>query len=395
MTSTELRSRILSTATQLSGASAARLGASGTVDQAGVNALAQKVSEKLAGENVKVDRQVIVETLMAVAQAAAERGHKAVKQQTVAGSAGGNQGARTPGHKTSTHALIDVKVHAENVKGVRVGDLLADGAHSLRELIAVDPAAAQKVLKSYHRHLKHAYPGKGEVEGPKTLESYLKNHPNWDITLQVENGRIVFGANTQRFDSPAGPIGVFEHMFAAKGHEENAKALVDTIIARHRAAGAKAVLTELNDPRIMSRDQLHEDEGRPFARGDHIEFMKQLGFQAIDAPYGQPSFGMPGEEVTHLVAGLRIIDPSILQGGKLSPEMHASIIGGFHATFDNLLGKDVNADPTYAAIKERVAEQGGAGLLPLDAMRGFISQLQQSGGDPRQWQAAYSGSQAS
>lgn len=395
MASAELRSRILSTAAQLATGGVGRLGAGGKVDEAAVQELAGKVSDKLAGDNVKVDRQLVVETLMAAAQAAAERGRRAVEKQTVAGSAGGNQGARDPGHKTSTHALIDAKMKADMVQGVRVGDLLTDGAHSLRELLAVDPGAAQKVLKSYHRHLKHAYPGKGEVEGPKTLESYLKSHPNWDITLQVEKGRIVFGANTQRFDSPAGPIAVFEHMFAAKGHEENAKGLVDGIISRHRAAGAKAVLTELNDPRIMSREQRQEDEGRPFARGDAIEFMKQLGFKAIDAPYGQPSFGMPGEEVTHLVAGLVVLDPSILQGGKLSPAMHASIVGGFHATFDNLLGKDVNADPTYAAIKERVTQQGGAALLPLDAVRGFIGQLQQAGGDPRQWQAAYSVSSAS
>lgn len=355
----------------------------GTFSDAQIRAAAALVARRPLSEVAVEDRAAVIAGTIAKlptpAGMSAATKAQLVRESLVALWSAGNEGRREAAEQTA-HSKPNAKEHhpLERTDGtvgplaVRfAGDKLADGVHSMRELFAIDPARAEKVLKSYHRHLKTAYPGKGEVEGPKTLESYLKNHPNWDITLQVEKGRIVFGANTQRFDSALGPIAVFEHLFGAKGHEAAAEKTVADIVARHASFGAKAVLTELNDPRIMSKAQLAEDEARPFARADHIAFMGRLGFKAIDAPYGQPSFGMPGEEVTHLVAGLRIIDPSILQGGKLSSEAHAQIVGGFHATFDNLIGKDVNLDPTYAAIRRYVPESGVA-LIALDAERTFL-----------------------
>ena len=359
-----------------------------------IRATGAQVARRPLGEVATADRAAVIagtiEQLPTPAGMSAATKAQRVRESLLSLWSAANED-RQGAAKQTAHSKPNAKEHRplERTDGtvgplaVRfAGDKLADGVHSMRELFAVDPARAERVLKSYHRHLKQAYPGKGEVEGPKTLESYLKNHPNWDITLQVEKGRIVFGANTQRFDSAMGPIAVFEHMFGAKGHEAAAEKSVNDIVARHAAHGAKAVLTELNDPRIMSKDQLAEDATRPFARCDHIEFMKQLGFQAIDAPYGQPSFGMPGEEVTHLVAGLRVIDPSILQDGKLSKDAHAQIIGGFFATFDNLLGKDVNLDPTYAAIRRFVPESGTA-LVALDAERSFLKE-----GAGRDWASA-------
>lgn len=359
-----------------------------------IRAAATQVARRPLAEVPVTERSgVIAETIKALptpeGMSAATKA-QLVRESLVSLWSGSNEGRRDAAKQTA-HSTPNQSEHRplERTDGtvgplaVRfAGDKLADGVHSMRELFAVDPARAEKVLKSYHRHLKNAYPGAGEVEGPKTLESYLKNHANWDITLQVEKGRIVFGANTQRFDSALGPIAVFEHMFAAKGHEAAARKSVADIVARHASFGAKAVLTELNDPRIMTKAQLKEDEARPFARCDNIEFMKDLGFKAIDAPYGQPSFGMPGEEVTHLVAGLRVIDDSILTGGKLSRDAHAQVVGGFHATFDNLLGKDVNLDPTYAAIRRYVPESGVA-LVPLDAERTFLQQ-----GAGRHWDKA-------
>lgn len=359
-----------------------------------IRATAQQVAHRPLADVPGSERaSVIADTIKALptpsGMSAATKA-QLVRESLVALWSAGNEGRRGAVEHTS-HSLLNPAEHRplERTDGtvgplaVRfAGDKLADGVHSMRELFAIDPARADKVLKSYHRHLKHAYPGAGEVEGPKTLESYLKHHANWDITLQVDKGRIVFGANTQRFDSALGPIAVFEHMFAAKGHEGAAEKAVADIVARHASFGAKAVLTELNDPRIMTDAQLKQDQARPFARCDNIEFMRKLGFKAIDAPYGQPSFGMPGEEVTHLVAGLRVIDDSIVRGGKLSKDAHAHIVGGFHATFDNLLGKDVNLDPTYAAIRRHVPESGVA-LIALDAERTFLQQ-----GAGRDWDRA-------
>lgn len=236
-------------------------------------------------------------------------------------------------------------------------------AISLKELRALEPERAQKLLRAYHRALKTAYPGEGEVESPAKFQRYLQRRDiDWDITVLQVGDRVVGGFNTNlhqsrllRPDGKPAKVGAFEQGYVDDKYQKSAKRIFEDQARHMLAKGAAGLACEVNDPDLMKKqgkkEQIEQDKQRPNARADNMEFMEQvLQFRPLrSATYYQPSFGDGDPAVTHLRMAWRP-HVSWLPAHQLTKDQLVAIASGFWATFDNLQGKDVSRDPAYRAM---------------------------------------------
>jgi hypothetical protein len=175
---------------------------------------------------------------------------------------------------------------------------------------------------------------------------------------------------------------------AIKGSRvSDAQVFFEGFVEQARQNGAGIVIVEMNDPLLMTKRQLKQDEGRPYHRVDNIAYVcgspnakkGGLGFQMVDAAYGQAAF--EGEKpVLHLALGVKILDPKLLDAdGKLPTQVYLATVRDFFASFKDIedearaAGKTpreiAEANPTYLAIKESVAGRESLDLLGAGARR--------------------------
>jgi hypothetical protein len=275
--------------------------------------------------------------------------------------------AATPdgGYQAATTELIDPRGPAHVASGgeegrvplgawrFQIGDALE--LVSLKEKLGPHIGKREMVELARHaRALKHGYPGEGETEGPKEFKDYLKRSMEkdgfvWDI-LRLDDRA---GANVNLFAAGEGLYGAIEQGFAKKAVDpETASAFFQGAIDRLRSQGAKFVLMELNDPRLMEEEKKQEDDRRTRFRVDNAVYMAGLGMRSPDAKYGQITLNPGDEPVIHLKLGLVPTDPNVT---TISCEEYLAIVKGYFSTFKIVRDEAARLGIPPAEVVERNA----------------------------------------
>lgn len=278
---------------------------------------------------------------------------------------------------------VKAGLHSVHPKEVRAAERLFADGHALQE-----------------RHYPGLWSGNGpvggEVEDLKVARAYPdRTDIDWDRLVERDRqGKAISELDRNLMTSLSGEfkLAAFEHGSSEQGPKK-AQAFFLGVEEQARAMGAQLLITEMNLPGAMTKEELtHDLKDRPYARADHIDFMcgdpadkkhPGMGFKMVGAPnggralYGQLAF--EGEDpVMHLALGVKVLDPKLLVDGKLPTKVYLEAIKTYFSTFENVkadaerlgipVSKVVEMNPTFTAIEASVSGSPYLDLLGAEAV---------------------------
>ncbi len=202
--------------------------------------------------------------------------------------------------------------------GLRLGKLPPSiRAVSLRETFATDPDRADQLLTKYFESYEAFFPDPDEREPFDVVRSYLlEPGSHWDILLLESRGEVAGGCHWNALDTGGhGTWGVIEHVWLTESSRAKNlfRAALEDVATRLTSEhdGALGIVGEVNDPRLMTKNEIAEDRENSVDPGLRERLWGSNGVKKFDAPYIQPKMDADGSPVEYLSFAVFPFDDSL------------------------------------------------------------------------------------
>ncbi|MCB0328996.1 MAG: hypothetical protein KDD70_05020 [Bdellovibrionales bacterium] len=264
--------------------------------------------------------------------------------------------------------------------GVNRKHVQFDEVISIREMLRTDPQRAEALFQRGFEIYCEAFPDPSERESAESLRGYLDDpSTGFQMIVVTMNGAVVggrnFGAKTAVLENGEKfPIACGEHLYIPKALQRLGfgTEIVKQTNAMARSYGASLIISEQNDPFLMTPEEKALDASAGISPEDRLKFWKKQGYVAFDCPYAQPSLD-GGDPVYYLRLTAEILDRSKIpesanfDGKSINSDAVLGIMRAYHGGFVD----DLDSDPTSVMLKEKLLSRKRIDLIDIEQERSF------------------------
>ena len=242
-------------------------------------------------------------------------------------------------------------------------------------LRALSPELQDKYIAQAFEIYERVFPDANERLSRTGFENYVKDpgRKGYDMQVALVDGEVVAASNFRVMNAGDLKIGYQSYIYTRPDMQRQGigSALFDCVIEAMKRDGAVAMFGEVNDPRLMSAQQIEADRRAGMDPTERLEFWSSKGRLALDERYAQLGID-GGDTVEHLMINMLAIDPKFK---GLTGRQYIAMLDAFFERFI----PNHKSDPAYLEIVAAARDRAFIPLIPLTQPRSFLSELD----DPR------------
>ncbi len=245
---------------------------------------------------------------------------------------------------------------------------VTDSTLSVRELFQQYPEEAQRLLRESYKSYELAFPYEDEREPLHSMQERLQDpQSNWDILFVLRGGEIVGARHFDILETQIGKVCSGEYIWVVPGERRMG---IGSEICRAseeymKRKGVKLIISEQNDPHVMSQNERESDLSSGISPEGRIAFWAQQGYMSLDAPYIQPPLSPDTSEVLCLKVSLFPLSSEI--GQEISRDVYLNILEAYFRTWP----KNVNTTPTFHKINVATEGSSSFAIIPIQQPRSY------------------------
>ena len=242
-------------------------------------------------------------------------------------------------------------------------------------LRSLPPEQQDKYISQAFDIYERAFPDPDERLSRKGFENYVRdpNRKGYDMQVALVHGEVVAASNYRVMDIGDFKIGYQSYIYTRPDMQGQGigATLFDCVVGKMKREGAVAMFGEVNDPRLMSAEQIEADRRSSKDPTKRLEMWSKKGRFALDERYAQLGID-GGEAVKYLMINMLPIDPDFK---GLTGRQYIAMLDAFFKPFV----PNFKNDPIYREIVAAASKRDFIGLIPLTQARSFLSEIERPG----------------
>lgn len=246
---------------------------------------------------------------------------------------------------------------------------------SLRELFSRRETAdrAERLLQELYPIYVECFPDENERVAIDVLRDSLQPDDYLsDILLALVDDRVIGARHYQVLDDTTvilqgGRVAAGEYIYVtpdARGGGYGTQ-LYEAANQRLKNSGISFIVTEVNDPHLMTQEAHDMDREAGLSSEERVAFWKRRGVRALDVLYIQPALAEGLEPVEHLMMGIRATDLASAPLTEMPRDVYVAICRAYHGSWL----EDVEANRSFQQLCQATEQSAVIPVIDLDAER--------------------------